>query len=404
MRADSERLMRADSERGTSPLHALAAQLDTIFDSAPVAIGLFDRQVRHVRVNALLADLNGLPAAALVGRTPAELHGPVGEQAEVMYREVMQTGEPRRDVPMSGEVGSRPGDRRHWTASFAPVRQDGEVLGLLVTVADDTQQRSLAEALERSEEQHRLIAEDLQRGLLPPVLPQVPGAELATVYRPSADGATVGGDFYDVLVLSPTSWALVIGDVQGKGPVAATMTAAVRYAVRAATVTSSEPAAVLRIVNEVLLRDEHDVALCTVAYVLCERIHDRIRVRSVAAGHPLPLVLRRSSPVVEPLGPPGTLLGTVPDLDLVEGAAELGTGDALVLYTDGATEARVPTPDGHLELFGDARLHATIGGAHGASAAAIAARLESAVLDFQDGRPADDLAVLVLRATDDPDR
>src|SRR3954447_24854812 len=92
-------------------LHALSAQLDTIFASVPVAIGLFDLDVRHVRVNELLAGMNGLPASELLGRTPAELHGAVGIEAEALYRQVMQTGEPMHNVALSGEVGSRPGDR-----------------------------------------------------------------------------------------------------------------------------------------------------------------------------------------------------------------------------------------------------------------------------------------------------
>lgn len=394
--------MCPDPGGGASPLHALAAQLDTIFDSTPVAIGLFDRQVRHVRVNALLADMNGLPAVAIVGRTPAELHGPVGEQAEAMYRHVMETGRPMRDVSLAGEVASRPGDPRHWSASFAPVRQDGEVLGLLVTVADVTEQRALADALIEFGQRQRQIAEDLQRGLLPPGLPAVPGAGLASVYRPASVGTTVGGDFYDVQVLSPASWALVIGDVQGKGPVAAAMTAAVRYAVRAAAVASPDPVSVLRTANEVLLRDEHEV-LCTVAYVLCEHDGDRVLVRSAAARHPLPLVVRRSGGDVEPVGRPGTLLGAVPDVDLSEGRADLRAGDALVLYTDGATEARSRAADGRPELFGEDRLRAAVAAGRDEGAAALAARLESAVIGFQDGHLADDLAVVVMNVADAAD-
>src|ERR1700712_3016311 len=138
----------------TSPqteLRALSAQLDTVFASVPVAIGLFDRDVRHVRVNGLLAEMNGFSEAELLGRTPAELHGEVGVEAEVLYRQVMQTGEPMVNVPLSGTVGSRPGDRRDWMASFAPVRNGAVVIGLIVTVQDVTEERWLTSALARSE-------------------------------------------------------------------------------------------------------------------------------------------------------------------------------------------------------------------------------------------------------------
>src|SRR5438270_3376646 len=130
---------------GTEPdqLQLIAAQLDAVIDSAPFGIGLFDQDVRHVRVNPVLAEMNGLPAAELMGRTPAQLHPGVGGEAETLYREVMRSGRPQRDVLLTGAVGSRPGDLHHWNASFFPVRHDGEVIGLCVVVADVTTERRL---------------------------------------------------------------------------------------------------------------------------------------------------------------------------------------------------------------------------------------------------------------------
>lgn len=384
-----------------SPLDVLAAQLDAVVASAPLGIGLFDLEVRHVRANPVLEQMNGLPERELLGRTPAELHGEVGRQAQELYAEVMRSGEPQRDVRLSGEVAARPGDVRHWSASFFPVRNDGQTIGLCVVVDDITEEHRLRDELERSDAQHRRLAEDLQRSLLPPVLPRLSGAEIATAYRPASGGATVGGDFYDLIRLSECSWAMVIGDVQGKGPVAASLTAAVRYAIRTATITDPAPAAVLDTVNAVLLREAHEDGLCTVAYVLAERVGDRISVRSCSAGHPLPLVVRAGSGAVETVGEPGLLLGLLPDAQFAEARAELGTGDALVLHTDGITEGRYTTAEGRVELFGDARLHASLRAAGGQSATVIAARIETAVLDFQAGETADDLALVVLLATDD---
>jgi len=100
----------------------IAAQSDAVIESAPIGIGLFDLELRHVRVNPVLAEMNGLPAAELLGRTPAQLHPEVGREAESLYREVLTSGRPQRDVPLSGSVESRPGDVRHWNASFFPVR------------------------------------------------------------------------------------------------------------------------------------------------------------------------------------------------------------------------------------------------------------------------------------------
>ncbi|MGY1635011.1 PP2C family protein-serine/threonine phosphatase [Geodermatophilus sp. SYSU D01186] len=384
-----------------SRLQVIAAQLDAVIDSAPFGIGLFDEAIRHVRVNPVLAEMNGLPAAELLGRTPAELHPGVGAEAEVMYREVMSSGRPRRDVLLTGAVGNRPADIRHWNASFFPVRHDGEVIGLCVVVADVTTERQLADALAASEERHRLLAEDLQRSLLPPALPQPAGVELGAVYRPGGAASTVGGDFYDLIEVDDSSWLLVIGDVEGTGAVAASLTAAVRYAIRTAAVRTSDPADVLDTANAVLLRQGMPNGTCTVACVLARRSGARIDLRSASAGHPLPLILRGGTGAVEELGVPGTLLGSLPTIGVPVAEATLAPGDVLVFYTDGVTEARYRASDGSLELFGEERLRSLLVSARGADAAAIAERVETSVLQFRSSHLADDLAVLALRVTGD---
>ncbi|TQN42292.1 PAS domain S-box-containing protein [Blastococcus colisei] len=379
----------------------IAAQLDAVIDSAPFGVGLFDEDIRHVRVNPVLEEMNGVPAVELLGRTPAELHPGIGAEAEEQYREVLRSGRPRRDILMTGAVGSRPEDVRHWNASFFPVRHDREVIGLCVVVADVTTERRLAEALAASKERHRRLAEDLQSSLLPPDLPQPAGAELAAVYRPGGTVATVGGDFYDLIEIDDSSWLLVIGDVEGTGPVAASLTAAVRYAIRTAAVHTADPADVLHTANTVLLRQGAPNGTCTVACVLARRAGHRIDLRAASAGHPLPLVLRGGTGAVEELGSPGTLLGSLPEIDLPVEGTILVPGDVLVLYTDGVTEARYRTAAGGLELFGEDRLRALLAAVPGAGAADIAGRVETSVLDFQSGHLADDLAVLSLRATGD---
>jgi PAS domain S-box-containing protein len=382
---------------GPDPLEVIAAQLDAVIDSAPFGIGLFDLHVRHVRVNPVLEEMNGLPASELLGRRPAELHPSVGGEAELLYREVMHSGRPRRDVLLTGAIGSRPGDIRHWSASFFPVRHAHEVIGLCVVVADVTTEHRLAAALAASEEGHRRLAEDLQRSLLPHALPRLAGMDLGSVYRPSGAVASVGGDFYDLVELDDASCLLVIGDVEGTGPVAASLTAAARYAIRAAAVRITDPAEVLHTANEVLLREGAPNGTCTVACVLATRVGQRIELRAASSGHPLPLILRSGSGGVEELGAPGPLLGILPDVHPPVSSATLAAGDVLVLYTDGVTEARYRTPEGTLEVFGEERLRSVLTSSTPAGAAEIAERVETAVATFESGHPADDLAVLVLK-------
>ena len=95
---------------------------------------------------------------------------------------------------------------------------------------------------------------------------------------------------------------------------------------------------------------------------------------------------------VEWLGEAGTLLGVVPDPTFADRSASLSTGDSLVFYTDGVTEAR--GPDG---FFGEDELAELVASCAGLDADAIAERVEATALDVQDGSPRDDIAVVVLR-------
>lgn len=133
--------------------HAL---LDALFDDAPVGLGVFDLELRHVRANATLAQMNGLPAEQLIGRTPAELHGELGAEAEVLYRQVLDSGVPLTGIEISGATGPAPGDPRHWSLHFFPIKVDGATAGLCVLVMDITERRMLEEQLT-----HRAFHDDL---------------------------------------------------------------------------------------------------------------------------------------------------------------------------------------------------------------------------------------------------
>lgn len=133
--------------------HAL---LDALFDDAPVGLGVFDLELRHVRANATLAQMNGLPADALIGRTPSDLHGELGVEAEALYRQVLESGVPLTGIEISGATGAAPGDPRHWNLHFFPIKVDGVTAGLCVLVMDITERRMLEEQLT-----HRALHDDL---------------------------------------------------------------------------------------------------------------------------------------------------------------------------------------------------------------------------------------------------
>jgi PAS domain S-box-containing protein len=239
------------------------------------------------------------------------------------------------------------------------------------------------------------IARTLQQSLLPVELPDIPGVETAARFRPTGEGNEVGGDFYDLFQTGNRGWAVVMGDVCGKGPDAAAVTALARYTLRAAAMRERMPSRSLGVLNEALLRQRDDRRFCTVAYAYFEKLERGARAGISTGGHPLPVLLRADGSV-EQIGHPGTLLGVVPDPNLDDHAVMLEPGDSLILYTDGVIEQRVSS-NGVLD---ERRLSELIATCAGQGPDAIASRIEEAAVMSQNGRPKDDIAVLVLQVTE----
>ena len=295
----------------------------------------------------------------------------------------------------------------------APLRARGRTIGALTIACGESGRRlgsedvGLVEELARRAalavdnarlfQDQRRIAASLQESLLPPLLPQIPGVRLAARYEAAGEGMEVGGDFYDIFETGGETWAVVIGDVCGKGPQAAALAALARYALRAAGVRERNPVALLEQLNEVILRHTEAVLFLTGVCACMETSPSGARLVLACAGHPAPLVLRTDGRV-EPVGFPGSLLGVFDEIDLREAEVELEPGDLLVLYTDGVIEARSGD-----RFFGAEGLSRLLAGCAGLSAPEVAERVERAVIEFQSGRPRDDVAVLVLEAVGHPE-
>jgi PAS domain S-box-containing protein len=238
------------------------------------------------------------------------------------------------------------------------------------------------------------IAQTLQASLLPPLLPDVPGAELAAVYRAAGAGLEVGGDFYDVFNTADDQWYLVVGDVCGKGAEAAAVTALARYTIRAAAVRRRSPAAILRFLSDAMLQQaDGSERYCTIACAHLDVGAGRLTV--ACGGHPLPLLVRADGRAEE-VGVPGTLLGLVPSPDLHDGTVDLREGDTLLLYTDGLTEAGAPK---HVWAPEDLEAAARAA-ARGSVQQAVDRLLDAAIGSLPAVR--DDVALLALRPTGAP--
>jgi serine phosphatase RsbU (regulator of sigma subunit) len=243
-------------------------------------------------------------------------------------------------------------------------------------------------------ERERTIAQTLQRSLRPGGLPDVPGLSAAVRFRPAGESVELGGDFYDLFEAGGGAYAALIGDVQGKGPDAAAVTALARHTLRAGAVYEQRPSGVLTLLHKALRDQRSDGRFCTVAHAHLRIGSGRLHVELACGGHPLPLVVH-SDGRVEPVGRLGTLLGTDIEPQLHDVTVELHDGDVLLLYTDGVTEVRRR----RREVFGLAQLTELLGGCGALPPDAVADRVEAAVIAASEGQLRDDMAILAIGPT-----
>jgi integral membrane sensor domain MASE1/anti-sigma regulatory factor (Ser/Thr protein kinase) len=254
----------------------------------------------------------------------------------------------------------------------------------LVLAAVITERRRVEDTVE-------YIADTLQESLLPSHLPEIPGVEAAAEFRAAGEPHVVGGDFYDLFQGDNGSWAVVVGDVCGKGASAAAVTGLARYTLRAAAMHETRPSRVLDLLNDALLRQRSPSEFCTVAFARLEPNGAHARATVSSGGHPLPLVLR-SEGTVETVGSHGTLLGVLEHPKLNDATVELRAGDTLVLYTDGLTDAFAPE-----RIVTHADLTTALAPLAGKSAPEIAREVARKLLGGNEHEPRDDIALLVLR-------
>jgi Stage II sporulation protein E (SpoIIE)/GAF domain len=235
------------------------------------------------------------------------------------------------------------------------------------------------------------VAHTLRRSLMPAKLPDVPGLQLASFFRPTGAGSDVGGDFYDVFTDAEDCW-LVVGDVCGKGADAAVLTGFLRHTTLAYAREGVTPSEVLRRVNDAMLDQDFEGRFATAILARLRFAAPDLQLTLAAAGHP-PALIARAGGHAEEFGECGTLLGVFDDPVIIESATVLGPGDTLALYTDGLTEAHAPAQVMSVEEL----LTAITRSAPAAAQGVIDAMVR--LLERHEGPPRDDVAVLAAHVS-----
>lgn len=370
--------------------------LEEVFARAPGAMALLWGP--EMRIRAFNQELltNAPDRGRLHDRPIVEVFPEVAVLTEGTTHTVLELGETVQftelELPWGGE-GSIDGNR-YYSFSVVPLSgAEDSVSGALVVGQDMTEAVRRRLKLEGElESEHRIVSE-LQVSLMPDHLPEVPGADVASGFRPAGDGYEIGGDFFDVFRLDDRCSLLVIGDVCGKGAEAASLTALARYTLRAAALQEgAEPSALVARLNEAVRRQRDDLRFltCVCAFVRPGE-GGALLVSACVAGHPSPLRIDANGGVAK-VGGSGTLVGAWDDPRLEQETFELQPGERLVLYTDGVTEAGAPQNE--LSEEGLVELLSHMG--DGSSASTVAA-IERAVVSRTAAPPRDDIAVLVLR-------
>jgi CHASE3 domain sensor protein len=401
-RVDAVERSVVDAETG---LRGFVITADTLFlqplDHAKLALPSEERALVHTAAadREFVADSHGLVVAAnsyLLGYVPRVLAmmrrpGTARSLAVTLAGKTLVDSIRGRAARLEGLLDRQQSARAH-TAKATAARATAEswvLLGLLVLFVGGVGLilTRLLLARQHALEQSRWTANVLQSSLLPIAVPRIPGCDLATRFLAAGDGQLVGGDFYDVFRL-PTSgrWAIVVGDVVGKGTEAAATTAMVRWTLRSLLAMELEPASALRELNAAMLRRGFSFLFATVAFILVDVGRHTAPATIACAGHPPPIVLPREGPVAA-VPAHGSLVGAYPDVVFETATVSLAPGDQIVAYTDGVTDF-APAALEPLERL--------LARADPSDPDATAALLERRALDSQI-RPRDDVAIVALR-------
>jgi sigma-B regulation protein RsbU (phosphoserine phosphatase) len=254
-----------------------------------------------------------------------------------------------------------------------------------IAVAHTIAQTEIASQLHA---QDREIAEarSIQQGFLPKEIPQLRGFEIAGAWQPAR---VVGGDYYDILPFGSDTLGICIGDVAGKGMPAALLMSNLRAAFRGFASPSLPPDELCERLNSLICRNIATDRFITFFYAQLDGAARRLRYTN--AGHNAPIVSHRDG-TYDRLLEGGGILGVFPIQEFSSGIYDLASGDRVLLFTDGVTEAHVPEG----EEFGEARLLELLEKNREATAEELQKIVLQAAGEFCGGHWHDDATLIVI--------
>lgn len=331
------------------------------------------------------------------------------QNSTAMTREVAVSKKPVviRDASSDPRIPAKTADRFNVKSVLAlPLLLEDEVIGYAVTYQVGTEREftdyhismakaiaaQAAVAIQNAEayERERHIADTLQRSFLPQVPPRIDAFEIADMYESALTEAEIGGDFYDLVQFSPTRIGFVMADISGKGLSAAVHTAMIKYMLRAYTLEDLDSCEMMRRLNSAVWKYIGNQLFITLFYGVLDT--ETRELRYVNAGHELPFLYGEQRGICTRLMTTGTALGIVPEYQYGEECIEFMPGDALLLYTDGATDVRREAA-----FLGEDGLEGIFCGASSGTARQIVDAVDAGIRDYSSGQLHDDVALLVIK-------
>lgn len=324
------------------------------------------------------------PGTLLATSTSAPLSGSLA-RTTVPFGDTVLTFVATSTQPLSGE----PSQALPWVVVGVGILLAGTAVFITERLV---RRRRAAEGLAAVNRQlyseQRNISETLQRALLPADLPSVRGLEIAVRYLPGVTGVEVGGDWYDVIRLSDSRCALVVGDVSGRGLPAANTMASLHYAIRAYVAEDDDPETVLAKLRALVKNG--DGRFATVLYATVDV--DRQRLTLASAGHFAPLLVDENGArfVDVPISPPvGVPSGDRPASQTIG----VGNRATVIAFTDGLVERRDEIIDLGMNRLRSAVLRASDGG----QSRTMDDVLNEVLMELTPSGSEDDIAILGVR-------